>query len=108
MKEYGDEVDCESGQELNFPDITYIINGIHYNLPSHHWVRRTIDEDNPKGGTCKSMLGDLDVDRKESGLTDLHILGDTFMQLFYTVHDRDNDRVGFAPAIHNSPEVLIQ
>ena len=30
------------------------------------------------------------------------------MQLFYTVHDRDNDRVGFAPAIHDSPEVLVQ
>ena len=30
------------------------------------------------------------------------------MQLFYTVHDRDNNQVGFAPAIHESPEVLVQ
>lgn len=56
QKDYGDTVDCEMGQELNFPDITYVINGIHYDMPSHHWVRRTIDDSNPKGGYCESMI----------------------------------------------------
>ena len=106
QKDYGDKVDCEMGQELNFPDITYVINGINYDMPSHHWVRRTIDKTKPKGGTCESMIAQLDVG--QPGLENLHILGDVFMQLFYTVHDRDNDRVGFAPAIHDSPEVLVQ
>lgn len=38
----------------------------------------------------------------------MHILGDVFMQLFYTIHDRDQDRVGFAKAVHKMPEVLVQ
>ena len=38
----------------------------------------------------------------------MHILGDTFMQLFYTIHDAENDRVGFAPAIHHLPETIVQ
>lgn len=38
----------------------------------------------------------------------MYILGDIFMQLFYTIHDREQDRVGFAKAIHTLPETLLQ
>ena len=38
----------------------------------------------------------------------MYILGDIFMQLYYTIHDRANDRVGFAEAVHSQPEVLMQ
>lgn len=38
----------------------------------------------------------------------MYILGDIFMQLYYTIHDRTNDRVGFAEAVHSQPEVLMQ
>ena len=29
------------------------------------------------------------------------------MQLFYTIHDAENNRVGFAPAIHDEDEVIV-
>ena len=31
---------------------------------------------------------------------DMFVLGDIFMRKFYTVFDREHDRVGFAPAVH--------
>ena len=99
-------VSCDEGSELNYPDITYVINGIHYVLPSHHWISRDIDETDPKGGLCSHTFSTLDVGQE--GLEDMHILGDVFMQLFYTIHDRDNDRVGFAEAVHTMPEVIVQ
>ena len=31
---------------------------------------------------------------------EMFVVGDMFMRKFYTIFDRDNDRVGFAPAVH--------
>ena len=104
-KKYGNSVSCDAGEELNYPDLTYIIEGVHYILPSHHWIERNIQKSDPKGGKCSHTIIALGVNRK--GLEEMHILGDIFMQLYYTIHDRENDRVGFAKSVHQKPEVVI-
>ena len=57
-----------------------------------------------KGGFCETSVGVLDV--HYSGLDDLFIVGDMFMQLYYTVFDRERDMVGFAPAVHTACEAV--
>ncbi len=47
---------------------------------------------------CKALLVPLDVEEPHGPLW---ILGDSFMEIYYTIFDRDTDKVGFALAKHN-------
>jgi hypothetical protein len=42
-----------------------------------------------------------------AGNENLWAIGDVFMQYFFTIFDRDTDRIGFAKAVHTSDEVLM-
>lgn len=83
--------------------MTYVINGIEYPLPSHHWMSREVNSGSGND-TCEHSIGTLDVG--QSGLDNLFIGGDVFMQLYYTIFDRKTDMVGFAKANHTEPEVV--
>lgn len=106
VQDYGDSISCTADDVLNFGSLTYVIEGVHYNLPSHHWVRRTQDSSDDFGGKCQSNISELDVN--QPGLENMYIAGDLFMQLYYTVFDRDNDQIGFGYAKHSEPEVLME
>lgn len=93
---------CES--EFDYGQITYVINGIEYPLPAHHWMEMIPSSDDNSKGKCKHTISTLDVG--QDGLDNLFIAGDYFMQIYYTVFDRNLDMVGLAKAIHTAPEVL--
>ena len=93
---------------MNAGELSFTIDGVDYPVPSHHWKKRTLHSKDKveSGGICKYNIQALDI--QQDGQENLFILGDVFMQLYYTVFDRDNDKVGFAKAKHNSVENLYQ
>jgi len=47
--------------EFGYGDLTYVINGIEYPIPSHHWMQREVNTKDDSGDNCENTIGTLDV-----------------------------------------------
>lgn len=70
-------------------NITLVISGIHFNLTPDDWQYRQSDKKK-----CTSSIMTLEVGYE------MFMVGDRFMRRYYTVFDRDHDKVGLAESIN--------
>ncbi|XP_053319647.1 cathepsin E-like [Spea bombifrons] len=81
-------IDCSLASTL--PSVTFTIGHRDYTLTSDQYV---IKETSNKSHLCLTGFQAIDISTKTGPLW---ILGDIFMSKFYSVFDREHDRVGFA------------
>ncbi|XP_004446528.2 pregnancy-associated glycoprotein-like [Dasypus novemcinctus] len=79
-------LDC--GTISSLPDITFTINGSHYPVPASAYVWQR------SSGSCHSnFVGNVVLTNDT-----IWSLGNVFLQLYFSVYDRGNNRIGLAPA----------
>lgn len=86
-----------------FGNLTFVIDGLDYDLPSHHFMKKFVDINEKEDSVCMSSIKPLNI--KKEGQENLFVVGDIFMQIYYSIFDRDNDRVGLARAVTKGQEV---
>ena len=83
---------CQS--KYVFGTLTFVINGVDYDIPSHHFMEQYNDVYEPGDVVCMTSITDLDI--MQEGQANLFIVGDAFMQLYYTIFNRQSNTVGLA------------
>ncbi|ELV10246.1 Pepsin F [Tupaia chinensis] len=81
-------VDCNAVHTL--PDIVFTIDGGNYPVPASAYIQKN------HLGTCRSNFEESVGDEPYS---DIWVLGDVFLRLYFTAFDRANNRIGLAPAV---------
>lgn len=78
-------VDCDTVDQL--PVINFVLAGENLSLQPNDYIYQTSDDSNQ----CMSGFSAQD--------SDLWILGDIFIRVYYTVFDLGNNRVSFAKSV---------
>ena len=85
--------DCSNHTISDFPDITFNIAGKKAVLPSSRYLYPYTSNHKT---VCLVLIS--------AANTNFWVLGDAFLQQFYTIYDMDNNRIGFA-SLDKEPEV---
>jgi cathepsin D len=87
------------------PDLVYVISGKEFPIPAREYVLTFTSEGEEDPGMhsddvedCMTAFMAMDISAPEGPLW---VLGDIFLSRYYSIFDRDHDRVGFARAVHS-------
>lgn len=86
---------CDKADD--FGEMTFVINGNEYTLPNSDWMFEATEKPGQPKKTCRSTVAQRDVRRE------MFIIGDIFIRNYYSIFDRDNDRVGLAKKVISMP-----